>query len=294
MPTLVPSLNCGGRLVSLARPRVMAIVNLSPESFYAASHTPAAAEDQLLRRAGDALAAGATFLDLGGASSKPGIAETPEAVERERVVRGIAAVTRAFPEAIVSVDTYRASVAAAALDHGAALVNDISGGTADVNMWPLLGERRVPFVAMHRLGPSATMQDAPDYPVGVTEAVYRFFSEVLAKAREHRVDDVLLDPGFGFGKTDAHNFTLLARLRDFRYLRTPLLVGLSRKSMLQRTLGITAEEALNATTAAHILALQGGARVLRVHDVREAVEAIGVYEAFAAHDPYGLPEVPLH
>ena len=271
----------------------MAIINLSPESFYGASVTSAGARQQTLSRASGAIEAGATFLDIGGASSKPGIGETPHEIELERVTTAVEIIATAFPEALLSVDTYRAPVAAAALDLGAAIVNDISGGTADPGMWPLLGARGVPFIAMHRAGPSSTMQAAPQYPDGVVEEVYRFFTEVLAKAREHRVDDVVLDPGFGFGKTDDHNFTLLARLRDFRFLRTPMLVGLSRKSMLQRTLGITADEALNATTAAHVLALQGGADILRVHDVREAVEAIRIHEAYTAQSPYGLPEVPL-
>ena len=293
MPDLPASINCRGRLLDFGRARVMAIVNLSPESFFDGARAGATSA-QLIERVGAALDAGADLVDLGGASSKPGIAETPLATERQRVTDALDALAPAFPEAIFSVDTYRAEVAAAALDRGAALVNDISGGTADPQMWPLLGERRVPFVAMHRAGASATMQDAPAYPDGVVETVFRHFSAVLAKAREYDVDDVVLDPGFGFGKTDAHNFTLLARLRDFRFLRTPILVGLSRKSMLCRTVGVTPAEALNATTAAHVLALQGGANVLRVHDVRAAVEAIAVYEAFREHDPYGLPAVPLH
>ena len=286
------SINCRGRLLDFSRARVMAIVNLSPESFYDGDRA-GAAPAALVARVGRAIAEGADVIDLGGASSKPGIAETPVATELQRVRSALDVLAPAFPETIFSVDTYRAEVAAAALDRGAAIVNDISGGTADPAMWPLLGERRVPFVAMHRAGASATMQDDPTYPDGVVETVFRHFTEVLAKAREHRVDDVVLDPGFGFGKTDAHNFTLLAHLRDFRFLHTPILVGLSRKSMLCRTVGVAPAEALNASTAAHVLALQGGANVLRVHDVRAAREAVAVYEAYRARSPYGLPAVPL-
>ena len=293
MTDLTTSINCRGRLLDFERARVMAIVNLSPESFYDGDRAGASAAE-LVARVGAALEAGADLVDLGGASSKPGIAETPAATERARVATALEALAPAFPEAIFSVDTYRAEVAAAALDRGAALVNDISGGTADPRMWPLLGERRVPFVAMHRAGDSATMQDDPSYPDGVVETVLRHFTAVLAKAHEYRVDDVVLDPGFGFGKTADHNYPLLARLRDFRFLRTPILVGLSRKSMLCRAVGVPPAEALNATTAAHVLALQGGADILRVHDVRAAAEAIAVYEAFRARDPYGLPPVPLH
>ena len=294
MASITPSVNCRGRLVTFDRPRIMAIVNLSPESFFDGASVGQVADGRLIDRVGRCLKEGATFIDLGGASSKPGIAPTPETVERQRITAALEILTPAFPEAMFSVDTYRASVAKAGLDLGAALINDISGGTADEAMWPLIGQRQVPFIAMHRLGPSATMQDAPDYPAGVTASVYRFFSEVLAKAREHRVHDVVLDPGFGFGKTDAHNFELLARLRDLRYLRAPLLVGLSRKSMLYRTIGTTPDKALNATTAAHTLALNGGAHVLRVHDVREAAETIAIYEAYRECDPYHLPEVPIH
>lgn len=287
------SINCRGRLLTFERARVMAVVNLSPESFYdgsAAGTHPEALKTRVAR----ALKAGADIVDIGGASSKPGIEETALDVERSRVNSALEVLAPAFPEAIFSVDTFRASVAAEALDRGAMIVNDISGGTADPAMWPLLGERRVPFVAMHRSGPSATMQQAPTYSEGVVETVYRHFAQILAHAREYRVDDVVLDPGFGFGKTDDHNFTLLARLRDFRFLRTPLLVGLSRKSMLCRTVGVQPYDALNATTAAHALALVGGADILRVHDVQPAVEAIAVFEAYRRRNPYGLPDVPLH
>ena len=293
MPALQLSINCHGRLLTFDRPRVMAIVNLSPESFYDGDRA-GAGEEALVRRVATCLREGAAIVDLGGASSKPGISETPAELERARVARALELLRPAFPEAIFSVDTYRAAVAAAALERGAAIVNDISAGRADPEMWPLVGAWGVPFVAMHRSGPSDTMQDDPTYAAGVVEEVYGAFTDVLTRAREHRVDDVVLDPGFGFGKTDEHNFTLLARLRGFRFLRCPLLVGLSRKSMLQRTIGAGPAASLNATTAAHVLALQGGADILRVHDVRAAAEAIAVYEAFAARNPYGLPDVPLH
>ncbi len=292
MPQLVTSLNCDGRLVSFEDPQVMAIVNLSPDSFYAGS-TPADGADALVERVGRCLAQGATFVDLGAASSKPGSVPVDEKVERARLVAALQVLRPAYPEALFSVDTYRSSVAEAALEHGACIVNDISGATADPAMWPLLAAARVPLIAMHRLGPSATMQDAPTYPGGVVETLFSYFTEVLAQAQRYNVDDVVLDPGFGFGKTDEHNFTLLARLQDFRFLRRPLLVGVSRKSMLCRTVGVTPEGALAATTAAHVLALQRGADILRVHDVREAVHAIQVFRAFRAHDPYRLPAVPL-
>ncbi len=288
MPLLTTSLNCQGRLVTFAEPRVMAIVNLSPDSFYAAGSGRG-----LLQTVAKCLEDGATFIDLGGATSRPGSGPTDESVERSRVVDALKVLYKEYPSTNFSVDTYRASVARAALEHGACIVNDISGATADPEMWPLLAEWRVPLVAMHRLGPSATMQEAPIYPGGLIETVFAHFTEVLAKAQAFEVDDVVLDPGFGFGKTDAHNFELLARLQDFRFLRRPILVGLSRKSTLCRAVGVDADGALNATTAAHAFALQRGADILRVHDVRTAAEAIAVYLAFHAEDPYRLPPVPL-
>ncbi len=270
----------------------MAIVNLSPDSFYDGAAV-ARTSDDLVERVGACLDAGATFIDLGGASSRPGSTPVEETVERTRVVDALKVLVKNYPSAIFSVDTCTASVAKAALDLGAHLVNDISAASADPDMWPLLAEYRVPLVAMHRLGPSATMQQAPEYPGGVVETIFAHFTHVLAKAQRLGVDDVVLDPGFGFGKTDRHNFTLLARLRDFQFLRRPLLVGLSRKSTLCRTVGVTPAGALNATTAAHVLALQRGANILRVHDVPEAIQAIRVHLACAAHDPYRPDPVPL-
>ncbi len=292
LPRLNFSLNCRGRLLSLERPIVMAIINLSPDSFYNGNQV-SQSEQALIDRVGQCLEHGAAVIDLGGASSRPGAADVPVQLELERVATATQVLAKAYPSAILSVDTFRAVVAKAALDAGASIINDISGGTADADMWPIVGAARVPFIAMHRAGPSATMQLDPSYPDGVTETVYSFFSQVLAKAREYRVDDVVLDPGFGFGKTDAHNYELLARLRDFRFLRRPLLVGLSRKSMLTRVTGRSAADALQASTAAHTLALQGGADILRVHDVAAARDAIAVFEAFQAWNPYGLPPVPL-
>ena len=292
IPRLPLALNCRGRLLSLARPVVMAIVNRDPASFYDGARAREG-EAALVDRVGADLTAGAAIIDVGGASSRPGAAETPEQLELERAVGAIAVLAKAYPDLVLSVDTYRASVAREALRAGAAIVNDISGGTADPAMWDLIARTRAPFIAMHRAGASATMQEDPQYPAGVTETVYRFFTEVIARAQAHAADDIVLDPGFGFGKTDAHNFELLARLRDFRFLRRPLLVGLSRKSMLRRTTGRSTERASHATTAAHVLALQGGADILRVHDVAPARDAIAVVEAARAHDPYSLPAVPL-
>ena len=292
MPELITSINCAGHLLSFDHPRIMAILNISPESFYDGG-AASVGEDDLRRRVGSMLADGAHVIDIGGASSKPGIAETDPTTELRRVTGALEVLAKAFPAAIFSVDTYRASVAKAALDSGACIVNDISGGTHDPEMWPLLGERRVPFVAMHRSAPSAIMQEQTNYEGGVVETIYAFFSEVLAKARTYGVDDVVLDPGFGFGKTTDDNYLLLARLRDFRFLRRPILAGVSRKSMLYKTIRATAEDALHASTAAHTLALTRGANLLRVHDVKPAADAIAIYLAFRERDPYGLPSVPL-
>ena len=286
------SLNCRGKLITLAVPRVMAIVNLSSESFYQKSVITGSSA-QLVDQVGQLLEEGADIIDLGGASSKPGQIPVDFATEMGRVIPATEVLAKAFPEAIFSIDTFRASVAGAALAAGAHIINDISAGTADEDMWPLIGTAQTPFIAMHRSGPSATMQVNPDYPEGVVETVYSFFTEVLAKAEQHRVHDVLLDPGFGFGKTIAHNYTLLARLSEFGFLRRPILVGLSRKGMLSQVTGRASATALAATTAAHMLALQGGANILRVHDVAPARDAIAVFAAYRAHNPYPLASVPL-
>ncbi len=272
----IMTLNCHGRLIDLSTPRIMGILNSTPDSFYAGSRVPG--PDQALSRAGAMLGEGATFLDLGGYSTRPGADQVTEEEELRRVVPLVEALARAFPGVLLSVDTFRSRVAREAIGAGAALVNDITAGLHDPDMLPLIAEKRVPFAMMHMRGTPADMARQTDYEDLVGEILF-YFSERLAAARALGITDLIADPGFGFAKTREQNFELLAGLAAFRELGVPLLAGLSRKSMIWKTLGVEPAQALNGTTALHMLALQGGANILRVHDVKEASECIRLWEA---------------
>lgn len=279
--TAVPTtIRCGGRVLAVADVPVMAILNLTPDSFYGGSRVAAGDDVALLGRAEQLLADGASFLDVGGYSTRPGAAEVPVEEELARVVPAMTALRRAFPGALLSVDTFRAAVAAAALDAGADVVNDVSGGLADPAMLTTVGRYPgVPYVLMHMRGTPQTMSHLTDYAGegGLLVALTDFFSRQVAAARAAGIGDILLDPGFGFAKTMEQNYALLSRLPDLKaVLRLPLLVGVSRKGMTYRPLGIGAAEALPATTALHGLAVWHGADVLRVHDPREARQAVAV------------------
>ena len=264
------------RLVPIRFPLVMGILNATPDSFHAASRVNV---DGALRQAESMLEAGAGLLDIGGASSRPGADEVPADEERQRVLPVVEAVHARFPEAWLSVDTWRASVAKAAVEAGAGLVNDIAAGLPDPAMLPTVARLGVPYVAMHMQGTPATMQQDPRYDDVVTEVVH-FLSGRLRAAHDAGIADVLLDPGFGFGKTTAHNYALLRALPRLKLLGAPLLVGLSRKRMINQVLGTDPSEALNGTTVLNTLTLEHGADILRVHDVREAVEAVKLVAAF--------------
>ncbi|MDG1572237.1 dihydropteroate synthase [Robiginitalea sp. M366] len=276
---------CKGELVDLSTPRVMGILNVTPDSFYDGGRYNAReiAVEQVRRMLG----AGADFIDVGGYSSRPGASDIPEAEEHQRVVPLIADLVKEFPEIRISIDTFRSGVAEAALKAGAALVNDISGGQLDPKMLPLVAEARVPYVLMHMRGTPQDMTSRTAYDNLLVDLL-KYFSERLAAARDLGIADCIADPGFGFAKTREQNFELLAGLAAFRELEAPLLVGLSRKSMIWKTLNIRPQEALNGTTALHMLALERGANILRVHDVREAVECIRLWEAFPGTDPAGF------
>ena len=264
------------RLVPIRFPLVMGILNATPDSFHADSRVDV---DGALRQAEAMLEAGAGLLDIGGASSRPGADEVPVDEELRRVLPVVEAVHARFPEAWLSVDTWRAPVAKAAVEAGAGLVNDIGAGLLDPAMLPMVARLGVPYVAMHMQGTPATMQQDPRYDDVVTEVVH-FLSGRLRAAHDAGIADVLLDPGFGFGKTTAHNYALLRALPRLKLLGAPLLVGLSRKRMINQVLGTDPSEALNGTTALNTLALEHGADVLRLHDVREAVEAVKLVAAF--------------
>lgn len=269
------TLNCKGRLLSLDTPKVMGILNITPDSFYDGGRYTE--EEALLERAGTLLDEGAAILDVGGMSSRPGAELIPVEEELERVLPAITALHRAFPEAIISIDTIRAEVARQSVEAGASIVNDISAGAFDEGLYPAVAELGVPYILMHMKGSPKTMQKNPDYE-DVVQTVLDFFIAEAGKLRELDVKDIILDPGFGFGKTVTHNFQLLKHMHVFQILDFPVLAGLSRKSMINKVLKIKPQQALNGTTALNVVALQQGARLLRVHDVRPAVEAIQLWQ----------------
>jgi dihydropteroate synthase len=263
-----------GRLLSFSSPIVMGILNTTPNSFYTRHDNDL---DGLLKNAEVMLKQGATILDVGGASTKPGEKLANPAEEERRVVPAIQAIAQRFPDTWVSVDTYNATVAAAAVAAGAHIVNDISGGKFDANMLATVANLKVPYIAMHIQGTPETMQQHPMYTDVVME-VYDSLRLLCDSASAAGITDIILDPGFGFGKTVAHNFALLKQMHQLRSIGKPILAGISRKSMICKPLGINPENALNGTTALHAFALQQGASILRVHDVKEAMEVVKLYK----------------
>lgn len=271
------TINCRGRLVSLETPQVMGILNLTPDSFYAASRQQS--EEAIAARCRQIVGEGGTMIDVGAYSSRPGAADVSAEEEMERLRRGLAVVRREVPDAIVSVDTFRAEVARMCVEeYGADIINDISGGQFDRDMFRTVARLGVPYILMHIKGKPQTMQQAPQYDDLMRE-VMLYFAERLLRLRELGVKDVIVDPGFGFGKTLEHNYELMAHLGEFPMLEAPLLVGISRKSMIYRLLGGGPEEALNGTTVLNTIALMKGAHILRVHDVRPAAEAVRMIAA---------------
>lgn len=269
------SLNIHGRLIEYDRPAVMGIINVTPDSFYAGSRTKA---DEIGRRVRSMIDDGADMIDIGAYSSRSGAAEVSESEEIDRLSEGMAALREAAPDVVVSVDTFRASVAKAAIEQmGADIVNDISGGDLDGRMFETVASLRVPYILMHMRGTPADMQTLTEYPDGVTAEVLRDLSVKLRTLRLAGVSDVIVDPGFGFAKTLEQNYRLMADLPMFtEMLDAPVLVGVSRKSMVTRALGITAKDALNGTTVLNTIALLGGAQILRVHDVKACAEAVRI------------------
>ena len=269
------SLNIHGRLIEYDRPAVMGIINVTPDSFYAGSRTKA---DEIGRRVRSMIDDGADMIDIGAYSSRSGAAEVSEAEEIDRLSEGMAALREAAHDVVVSVDTFRASVAKAAIEQmGADIVNDISGGDLDGRMFETVASLRVPYILTHMRGTPADMQTLTEYPDGVTAEVLRDLSVKLRTLRLAGVSDVIVDPGFGFAKTLEQNYRLMADLPMFaEMLDAPVLVGVSRKSMVTRALGVTAKDALNGTTVLNTIALLGGAQILRVHDVKACAEAVRI------------------
>jgi dihydropteroate synthase len=269
------TINCRGKLLDLSAPVVMGIINITDDSFYAASRSKQL--HHILEKAERHLAEGAGILDLGAQSSRPGADTVGEQEEMDRLLPAIHAIINQFPEAVISVDTWYAGVAERSVQAGAAIINDISAGEMDPGMLRTVGRLQVPYIAMHMQGTPATMQKDPRYD-NVVQEVLDYFIKKLAQCRAAGIEDVIIDPGFGFGKTIAHNYTLLRHLQLFDVLECPLMAGVSRKSMIYRLLNITPEEALNGTTVIHTLALQQGVHLLRVHDVKPAAEAVRIWE----------------
>jgi len=269
------TLNCAGRLLNLDKPVIMGIINVTPDSFYAGSRFMEL--DDILRQAEVMLTDGAQILDVGGMSSRPGATIITAEEEVQRIAPVVEALVKHFPNAIVSVDTIYGYTARVSQGLGAGIINDVSAGRLDATMYPTVAELGLPYILMHMQGQSGTMQANPEYLDVVTEVLDFFIAEV-GKLRALDVKDIVLDPGFGFGKTIAHNYQLLNSLHIFQILDAPVLAGLSRKSMIYKLLKTKPEEALNGTSVLHMVALQQGAKLLRVHDVKPAMEVIKLWE----------------
>lgn len=265
------TLNCSGRLLKLDIPAVMGILNATPDSFFAGSRVvdPAVGVEKALQM----YEQGAALVDVGGQSTRPGAEKVSAGEEADRVLPLIAGIKAAQPDALISIDTFYASVARQAVEAGASMVNDVSGGQADADMLPTVGSLGVPYVCMHMRGTPQNMQQLTDYDDVVTELL-DFFITRIARCRAAGIKDVIADVGIGFSKTQAQNFTLIKHLDTFEVLGVPLLIGVSRKSVVYKSLDISPEEALNGSTVLHTIALQKGAHLVRTHDVKEAVEAI--------------------
>ena len=267
-------INVNGHLLDLSVPQVMGILNVTPDSFYAGSRMQT--EEAIARRTEQIVAEGASIIDIGAYSSRPNAEDVSPAEEMKRLRAGLEIVRRVQPDAVISVDTFRADVARMCVEeYGVAIINDIAAGEMDKDMFATVARLGVPYIMMHMQGTPQSMQQHPHYD-NLLREVFLYFARKVQQLRDLGVKDIVLDPGFGFGKTLEHNYELLAHLEEFRVFGLPLLVGVSRKSMIFRLLGTTPQEALNGTSVLHTLCLAKGADILRVHDVREAVEAVKI------------------
>ncbi len=268
------TLNIKGSLIDLSIPSVMGIINVTPDSFYNGSRFN---ESTVLDVVGIMLKDGANFIDVGGYSTRPGAREISEAAELDRVIPVIKAILKNFPEAKLTIDSFRSEVARVAIEEGACMVNDISGGRLDSNMFSVVGRAGVPYIMMHSQGTPETMHQLTKYENLLKELV-DYFHLRISEAHQAGIRDIIIDPGFGFSKTVQQNFELLSQFNHLQILEKPLLVGLSRKSMIWRTLEAAPNEALNGTTVLNTFALLQGASILRVHDVKEAVECVNLIQ----------------
>lgn len=271
------TLNCKGKIISLERPLVMGIINATPDSFFEGHLNDS--YHSILARVRQMIADGADIIDIGGQSTKPGSKRVELEEEINRVIPLIDLIYQQFPESILSVDTYYSKVAELAVVSGASIVNDISAGNFDKNMIEIVGKLNVPYICMHMQGTPETMQQNPTYQ-NITKEAIDFFIAKIQDCKKANIQDIIIDPGFGFGKTIAHNFTLLREMETLKILNLPILAGLSRKGMIYKSLNTSANEALNGTSVLNTLALSNGASILRVHDVKEAQEAITLYQLY--------------
>ncbi|NMM48820.1 dihydropteroate synthase [Marinigracilibium pacificum] len=267
------TLKIRGKLLNLNTPVVMGIINLTNDSFYSESRVD---DNLLMQRVEKMISEGASILDLGAYSTRPGAIEIPIEEETKKIVNAVTTIKREFPEVILSIDTFRSQVAESALDAGAEIINDVSGGDADHDMFNLIIKKNCPYILMHMRGTPQTMQSLTEYK-NVTEEVVMSLAQKVRHLRNEGVSDLIADPGFGFAKTVEQNYEMLKNLAYFKEIGVPLLVGVSRKSMIYKPLGVSSKEALNGTTALNMIALEKGANILRVHDVKEAVECIKLF-----------------
>ena len=267
------TINCKGTLINLSTPKVMGIVNVTPDSFFDGGKLTNS--NEIVLQVEKMLSEGATFIDLGGYSSKPGADFVSEAEELNRVVPIVKLLVEKFPDILLSIDTFRSEVAKQAIENGAALINDISAGLLDENMLETVSKLQVPYIMMHMKGTPKTMQSLTNYDDLLKEMNF-YFSERIAKARSFGLNDIIIDPGFGFAKTLEQNYELLQNLELLQFHDLPILAGISRKSMIYKALETSPEHALNGTTFLHAFCLQKGANILRVHDVKEAVECVSL------------------
>jgi dihydropteroate synthase len=273
----VYTLNCNGRLVYLDEPKVMGILNLTPDSFYDGGQY--LTETQILNQVEKMLLDGASIIDIGAVSSMPNAKEVAVEEEERRIFKTLKSVVKHFPDAIISVDTFRSSIAKQAIDFGAAIINDIYAANFNEDILGICAKYQVPIILMHMQGNPSTMQIKPTYDDVVVD-ILDFFIQKINLAKQYGVHDIVVDVGFGFGKTMAHNYTLLKYLESFKILNKPILVGISRKSMIHKLLAIEPKLALNGTSILHTLALQNGANILRAHDVKEAMECINIFNYY--------------
>ncbi|HTN07476.1 dihydropteroate synthase [Agriterribacter sp.] len=271
------TLNCNGRLLVMDQPWIMGIINATPDSFYKESRKQHV--DEIAQLAGKMIKEGAAIIDIGGQSTRPGSESISVQEETDRTAPAIERIIQHFPDAIISIDTYSSRVAKNAVQAGASIINDISGGDMDEAMLPAVAALHTPYICMHMQGTPRTMQKNPQYE-NVSTTVLDYLAGKVDQCRKAGIDDIIIDPGFGFGKTIAHNFALLKSLPALQIIKRPLMVGLSRKSTIYKTLHTTAENALNGTTVLHTIALMNGAHILRVHDVKAAKEAIDLFMAY--------------